>query len=544
MGVREVEVTAKGLLLVSMFAALSASAETRRVAIVVGNNAGNGSLAPLRYAENDAGKFARVLVELGDVGPDDVLLLQGRRVADLERAIADAKERVTGFKRVPDTRAVLIFYFSGHSDGEALELGGENLPYARLKAMLLGTGADLRVAIVDACKSGAGFREKGGRPAEPFVIKLSDTLVASGDAFIMSSAADESALESSEVMGSYFTHNFISGLRGAADSSGDKLVTLAEAYHFAYDRTVSATSVLPVGVQHPSYDFRLSGQGELVLASLVKPSATLVVPEGSERSLVTDVIRDQVIVELPPGPIREVALSPGQYGLRLMKGGQSFGGRITLSEGNRRIVKWDELTLQTSGVAVARKGPDGELSQQVPDAKKTVGDPAVISVGIGMSRDLADLLVAQPVGLSAVLRVGFEPTAGDGLTFSLWGQLPAMIGGRDFASGGLQVGGIMGRIGYRWAWTLNRFWFGAGPEAGGGVFLERGNLENAVGMRELRTEAAACPVLALRGTARLKLFSVVSMALDLDFAAGALMVNGALQFLPLPTGTLGLAVDL
>ncbi len=537
----------RGLALAIVFAALSASAETRRVAIVVGNNAGSGDLAPLRYAENDAGKFARVLVELGDVGPDDVLLLQGRRMADLERAIADAKERVSAFKRVPDTRAVLIFFFSGHSDGESLELGQEMLPYARLKAMLLGTGADLRVAIVDACKSGAGFREKGGRPAEPFVIKLSDTLVASGDAFIMSSAADESALESSEVMGSYFTHNLISGLRGAADSSGDKLVTLAEAYRFAYDRTVSATSVLPVGVQHPSYDFRLSGQGELVLASLVKPSATLVVPEGSERSLVTDVVRDQVIVELPPGPIREVALSPGQYGLRLMRGGQSFGGRVTLSEGMRRIVKWDELTQQATGIAVARKGeggPEYELATRLPEPKPAVRVPASVSLGIGMSRDLADMLVGAPMGLSAVLRLGFEPTIGDGLTFSVWGQLPSMIGGRDYQSGGLQVGGVMGRIGYRWAFNVSRFWFGVGPEAGGGAFVETGLLENAAGQREIRTEAAACPVLALRGTARLKLFSVVSMALDLDFAAGALMVNGALQFLPLPSGTLGLALDL
>src|SRR5439155_22262890 len=104
-------------------------------------------------------------------------------------------------------------------------------------------------------------------------------------------------------------HNLISGLRGAADTSGDKQITLAEAYRYAYDRTVSATSMLPVGVQHPSYDYRLSGQGELVLASLLKPSATLVVPEGSEGSLVTEVVRDQVVVELPPGPIREVALS-------------------------------------------------------------------------------------------------------------------------------------------------------------------------------------------------------------------------------------------
>jgi hypothetical protein len=34
------------------------------------------------------------------------------------------------------------------------------------------------------------------------------------------------------------------------------------------------------------------------------------------------------------------------------------------------------------------------------------------------------------------------------------------------------------------------------------------------------------------------------MCLDADFAAGALIVNGAVSFLPMPTGTLGFAVDL
>jgi hypothetical protein len=34
------------------------------------------------------------------------------------------------------------------------------------------------------------------------------------------------------------------------------------------------------------------------------------------------------------------------------------------------------------------------------------------------------------------------------------------------------------------------------------------------------------------------------MALDFCMAGGLLAVNGSLQFLPLPTGTLGLALDL
>ena len=184
------------LVLAAALAASPALSETRRVAIVAGNNAGGGSLPPLRYAESDAGKMARVLVELGEVASDDLLLLQGRKVADLERAIRDARDRVQEWKRSPDTRTILLFFFSGHSDGEALEVGGEKLAYARLKALLSSTGADVRVTIVDACRSGGGIREKGGKPAAPFTIRLTDTLVASGDAFITSSASDEAALES------------------------------------------------------------------------------------------------------------------------------------------------------------------------------------------------------------------------------------------------------------------------------------------------------------------------------------------------------------
>lgn len=399
-----------------------ALAETRRLAIVVGNNAGNGDVPPLRYAESDAGKMARVLVELGDVNPDDVLLLQGRRTGELEAAIAEARERVTFFKRSPDVRSVLMFYFSGHSDGEAIELGPEKLAYARLKALLSGTGADVRLVIVDACRSGAGLREKGGKPADAFTIRFADTLQATGEAFITSSAANEAALESSEVMGSYFTHNLISGLRGAADSSGDKLVTLAEAYRYAYDRTVSATAMLSVGAQHPNYDFRLSGQGELVISSLLKPSALLVMPEA-DRSLISDLARDQVIAELPSGQARELALPPGQYGVRVFKRGQAWGGRISLSEGGRHVVSMEELSLVSSSVVVAAKGGNaGSVTQQLDGPKERSTSPVGLSVGFGATgRVLLD--PASAGGPKWQLRLALEPVT----------HVFASVGAGDFA---------------------------------------------------------------------------------------------------------------
>jgi hypothetical protein len=47
----------------------TAAAETRRLAVVVGNNAGTGELPPLRFAEADAGKVAGGAHRAGQVPP-------------------------------------------------------------------------------------------------------------------------------------------------------------------------------------------------------------------------------------------------------------------------------------------------------------------------------------------------------------------------------------------------------------------------------------------------------------------------------------------
>src|SRR5438105_103968 len=131
----------------SMLIAVAASAQTRRFAVVVGSNAGSAELPPLRYAETDAGKFARVLVEVGEVAEGDLLLLQGRERADLDHAFRLARSRLMQWATDPSVRTVLLFYFSGHSDGESVMIGPELVSYARLRALLEGTGADVRVAV-------------------------------------------------------------------------------------------------------------------------------------------------------------------------------------------------------------------------------------------------------------------------------------------------------------------------------------------------------------------------------------------------------------
>jgi hypothetical protein len=208
-------------LALAIAAAAPAHASTRRIAVIVGNNAGNADQVPLHFAETDAARFAQVLGELGGVAPGDRFVLQGKSLAALTEIFAQVRRQIVGLRADPANRVVVLFYFSGHSDGEALELGRDRLTFSELRRQLASLGADVRVALIDSCKSGALLAVKGGKPGPGFQIRMTDELASTGEALLTSSAADEVALESREIAGSFFTHHLISGLRGAADASGD-----------------------------------------------------------------------------------------------------------------------------------------------------------------------------------------------------------------------------------------------------------------------------------------------------------------------------------
>jgi hypothetical protein len=365
-------------------------ASTKRIAVIVGNNQGNPGRPQLHYAGADAAKFARVLVELGGVAPADRFLLEDQSAAALSKTFEQVRQRVLGFHKDPGVRVVIVFYFSGHSDGVALELGRDRVTFSELRRWLASVGADVRIALVDSCKSGALLATKGGKPSAEFQIRMTDELASTGEVLLTSSAADEVALESSEIGGSYFTHHFVSGLRGAADISGDGLVTLTEAYQYAYARTVKTTGETIVGVQHPAYDYRLSGQGELVLAELSKRSGTLQLPSGFDRIVVIDVAHDQVIAEITAGSQATIAVPPGRYRIRASRSDAMFAGEVTVERGPR-VVSSNELA-PTLTVAMIRKGP---ATDRAPGSSLTshgvplvVGASALALLGGGLGFEL------------------------------------------------------------------------------------------------------------------------------------------------------------
>ncbi len=246
----------------------SAEAETRRYALLVGANEGAPEEVPLRYAVRDAERFADALRAVGGVPPENLVLLDQPDARSVERVLADLHDRIRSANdKHGDDDALLLFFYSGHADPTALHLGRTLLDFDKLKGWMEQSPARTQVLVVDACRSGGVTRVKGAKPAPAFRIEAMESGGGEGLAIITSSAAGEDALESERLKGSFFTHHFVAGLLGPADSSRDGRVTLTEAYRYAYVETLRTTTKAAT-VQHPTYSFKLKGHTDLVMARI------------------------------------------------------------------------------------------------------------------------------------------------------------------------------------------------------------------------------------------------------------------------------------
>ncbi len=230
-------------------------------------------------------------------------------------------------------RRELVFYYSGHSDEEGLLLGDERISYQELRAFIHEAPADLSLAILDSCESGAFTRHKGGARRAPFLLDASiDT---HGHAFLTSSAANEVAQESDRIAASFFTYYLVSGLRGAADSNRDRRVTLQEAFQFAAQETLARTERTQGGPQHAAYEFDLTGTGDMVVTDVRTTQAGLVLaPELSGRISVREA-GGALIAELrkPAGSSVELGLEAGSYVVAVESGGAVKEAQLTLAAG-------------------------------------------------------------------------------------------------------------------------------------------------------------------------------------------------------------------
>ncbi len=292
----------------------AAAASERRFALVVGESDGGAGTVRLRYAERDARRIHSILLQVGGVRPDDARLLLGAGGAAFRRALSELGVRAAA-ARERGERTILVVYYSGHAKDGALRLGAGRLPLEELRAELEKAPADVRIGLLDSCRSGAIARAKGVRPAPAFDVATGAGEGPAGLVLIASSAADEDSQESDAVGASWFTHHLASGLLGGADTSGDRRVTLAEAYAYAYARTVGSTASSSGGVQHPVFLYDLGGTGDVVLSDLTPISGGLVFPSEAEGLYVVLDKAGRAVAEVAKtaGNERRIALRPGRY---------------------------------------------------------------------------------------------------------------------------------------------------------------------------------------------------------------------------------------
>ncbi|MCP3140517.1 caspase family protein [Pyxidicoccus xibeiensis] len=355
-----------------------------RYALVVGNNEGAPQRSKLWFAERDADRVARALVELGGFPAEQVVVLHGQGAQGVRQALAQLEQRIA--RSPARERSLFVFYYSGHADAAALELGRHRLSFDELRELTTRSSAAAKVVLVDACQSGALTQVKGTRalPALDFPLLAPEHAVR-GVAFVASTAMGEAAQESAALGGSFFSHHLEVALRGAGDSNGDGTVTLTEAFRYTSHQTVVGTTATVRGAQHPTYDVKMSGRGEVVLSELRRAEARLVLPkDGSGLYLVRG----------GPGVLAEIAGSPqgltlglpaGRYEVQRREGKRRTGGQVVLVAGEtRQLEGMVALGLEEA----AAKGGEGVevLAGGAVITGLLPGSGASFAARVGMSR--------------------------------------------------------------------------------------------------------------------------------------------------------------
>jgi hypothetical protein len=410
----------------------------KRYAVVIGANDGGKDRVKLRYAVSDAKSFLNVLGELGGVLEEDSLLLQnpdGKTFyTEIGKLLTKMEEARSEFSRIE-----AIVYYSGHSDEENILLGNEKISYEDFRETINSMPADVRIAILDSCLSGAFARLKGGKKKLPFLIDEAYDM--KGYAFMTSSSATEASQESDLIEGSFFTHYLISGIRGAADMIQDGRVTLNEAYQFTFNETLAETTKTMSGPQHPYYNIEMSGTGDVVITDIRRGSAILVLtPEIAGRIFIHDK-NNSLVVELskPAGRRIELGLEEGKYRVINLLEGQVFESKIKLQKGVNFVLEADEFSKSDKEYTT----PRGARSIQIQKETLLKKESKPLLYG-----EFSSKTTSINSANSVILGGGIGLTFGSAFSFGV-----AAYGKSNFVGGGP---GLLSYGGLTFAYVFNR----------------------------------------------------------------------------------------
>ncbi len=443
-----------GLLVLVVGIASAQQPSLRRYGLFIGANDGGRERVTLRWAISDAERVAGVMTEIGGIRAQDAYLLTDPTSRDLELQFEHLRNRVDS-ARGETRRNEIVVYYSGHSDESGLMLGDDHLSYVDLRRLIDEVGADVSIAILDSCASGAFTRLKGGSFTQPFLLDEGSDVT--GHAFLASSSADEASQESDSLGSSFFTHYLVSGLRGAADSSNDRNVTLDEVYLYAREETLQRTLNTFAGPQNASFDFQLTGTGSLILTDLSVVDAAIVLdPSVAGRLYVRREVGGIVAeVDKREGNELTLALPAGRYVLTLQGDDRNYQHDLLLNSGasvpvagrDFRITYLDRNRVRGSEPSVA------PLSLTIlPGVDLVADDPYQVTFSLGLivgqayrvqGAQASGLISVADENLIGVQVAGVGNTVGGNLSGLQSSGVFNIVNGDSFA---VQNSGVFNRI--------------------------------------------------------------------------------------------------
>jgi len=425
-----------------------------RYAVVIGANKASPGRRDLRYAHNDAQEVADTLIRVAGYAYDNVTVLLDPDPQQVLTAM-DAY-----LAREPSgAEALLLFYYSGHADAEALYPNGRPLPLAALKKRLDDARMNVRIGLIDACRGGGWTGAKGLTAAPPFPVEWPLALDNRGSVLISSSSGWEDAHESEALRGSFFTHHWNAGLRGAADLNTDGTVTASEAFDYAQMFTVRDTAVVAATPQHPSFRIDLSGRRDLALVSLTTAKTTLSLKQTSGPLQLVHLDTGLLVLESPRGP-RDLQLSvrPGRYLIRRHVAAETRVKEIDLRADGAMTVRETELVAVSPGPLAAKSAAERDVSASIVPAHAIelqvaggirhapVIDPG-LRLGEGGPGAVGILRASYGIGgrWQLMAPLALARAAGDPFAWSsvTWAGMPTLGLGRTDASGTI-VSGLAG----------------------------------------------------------------------------------------------------
>jgi len=211
----------------------------------------------LRYTDDDAYRmFAFLKSPEGGALSDDQIQILIDEDATRENIMASMHDV---FSKAGPSDLVML-YFSGHGlKGSFLPIDfdgfNNKVLHEEINAIFEQSQARFKLCIADACHSGSLFAMKSGT-VQNTLMKYYKALAQSqpGTALIMSSKSDETSLESNGLRQGVFSHFFLRGLKGEADTDQNSVITVQELYDYVFVNVRSYTGMRQSPVIQGDYD--------------------------------------------------------------------------------------------------------------------------------------------------------------------------------------------------------------------------------------------------------------------------------------------------